>query len=191
MKKLAIATMAALAVTGAASADFIQAPDGGSADLTLELSGSVEEICGITAASSSLEVEFGELAGTDQDVNRSVNFGVVCNSAGGATLGMASANNGYLLREGTETGPGNEITYKVNLDPGSDAFSYSPGTPPLNLQTDRSFTIPGSSDLREGREVGATITLAGVKGPDFQGAPTTTVFAGDYSDTVTISLTAQ
>jgi spore coat protein U-like protein len=193
MKKLMLASVAAFAMSGAASAEFINA-NGGSADLTLELSGNVEEICGITASSSTLDVDFGELAGTSGEVRRDVAFGLVCNSAGGISLGMTSANDGYLLRDGATLGDeGSQISYKVNLDPGSEAFtpSFTPGTPPLNLQTDRLFTLPGSASLREGREVGAAIALNGVQGPDFQGAPTTTVFAGAYSDTITVSLTAQ
>lgn len=189
MKKLVLASVAAVALTGVASAEFIEAGEG-SADLTLEQSGNVEEICGITAASDTLEMDFGELAGTSEQVRRDVAFGVVCNSAEGAVLGVTSENSGYLLRDGTETGEGNQIVYKINVDTGSDAFSYTPGTPPLNLLTDRSFSIPGSTALREGREVGANVTFNGVKGPDFQGAPTTTVFAGEYSDTIIVSLTA-
>ncbi|MEM5516260.1 hypothetical protein WNY37_04815 [Henriciella sp. AS95] len=190
MKKFAIASVAALAIAGAASAEFIDA-NGGDAELELVLNGTVQEICGITAASSSIDVDFGELAATDGPITRSADFGIVCNAAGGATFGMSSANGGYLLRGGTETGPGNEITYKVNFDTGGDAFpGISPGTPPLNLTVDRSFTVPGSTELLSGREVGAAIVLNGVKGPDFNDAPTTTVFAGAYSDTVTVSVTA-
>ena len=193
VKKLVLASAIALAMSGAASAEFIDA-NGGTADLTLELSGNVEEICGITAASNTLDVDFGELAGTSGEVRRDVAFGMVCNAAGGITVGVTSANDGYLLRDGAALGDeGSQILYKVNLDPGSEAFSpsFTPGTPPLALTTDRQFTLPGSVSLREGREVGAAIALNGVQGPDFQGAPTTTVYAGSYSDTITVSLTAQ
>ena len=80
MKKLVLASVAAVALSGVASAEFIEAGEG-SADLTLELSGNVEEICGITAASDTLEMDFGELAGPSDQVRRAVAFGVVCNSA--------------------------------------------------------------------------------------------------------------
>lgn len=191
MKKLAFASVAAIALAGTASAEFIQAPSGGSADLDVQINGEVEEICGITAASSSLLIEFDDLADTDGSLKYPFEFGVVCNSAGGATLSATSANNGYLLRNGTETGPGNEIFYKLNVDRSTDSLPYTTGTPPKALTSPQTYTIPGSTALREGAEVGGQFELNGVKGPDFQGAPTTTVYAGVYSDTVTISLSAQ
>ncbi|WP_375197903.1 hypothetical protein, partial [Sphingobium sp.] len=80
--------------------------------------------------------------------------------------------------------------YSFDLDKGDDEFSYALGTRPESLTSDRTYPIAGSAELRQGREVGAYIVVDGVKGPDFQGAPTTTVFAGDYSDIITLSLTA-
>ena len=186
MKKLAIASAAALAMTGAASAEFI-APE----NLTITLEGEVELICGLTSLSgSTVDVDFGVLSDTTGQLRQDVPFGVVCNSADGATLGLSSDNGGKLLRNGTETGDGNEIAYKVNPDPGSDAFSTTPGTPPTSLANDKSYTINPDNRLREGREFGIAVFFDGVKGPDFQGAPTTTVYAGDYSDTITVSLVA-
>ncbi len=191
MKKLAFASVAAIALAGTASAEFIQAPSGGSAELEVEINGEVEEICGITATSSSLLIEFDDLADTDGSLKYPFDFGVVCNSAGGAILSATSANSGALLRNGTETGVGNEISYKLNIDRGVDGLPYTTGTPPKGLASPISYTINGSTALREGAEVGGQFELNGVKGPDFQGAPTTTVYAGVYSDTVTIALSAQ
>ncbi|WP_370373583.1 hypothetical protein [Henriciella pelagia] len=190
MKRLVFASVAALAMVGTASADFIDASDGGTAELTIEITGTVEEICGITASGTTLQFDYGELAGTTGTVPGGVSFGLVCNAAAGATVGVSSANNGYLLRNGTETGPGNQIPYSFDLDKGDDEFSYALGTRPESLTSDRTYPIAGSAELRQGREVGAYIVVDGVKGPDFQGAPTPTVFAGDYSDIITLSLTA-
>ena len=191
MKKVAIVSMATLALAGTASAEFNQATPGGSAELTIEITGEVEEICGITASSNSLSIDFGELSGTDAQITRGITFGLLCNAAGGARVEVSSANDGYLLRDGTETGPGNQIPYTFDLDKGPDEFSYALGTRPVSLETDRTFNIAGSEALREGRDVGAYIVVRGVKGPDFQGAPTTTVYAGSYYDIVTVSLSAQ
>lgn len=189
MKKIAIASAAAIAVAGIASAEFITEPD----DLEIAIEGTVEELCGLTSLTSTagtIEVDFGVLSNTDSQIREDVPFGVVCNSAAGATLSMSSANGGKLLRGGTETGPGNEIAYKVNPDPGSDSFSTTPGTPPTSLSVTKSYNIAAGTALREGRPFDVAIFFDGVKGPDFQGAPTTTVFAGDYSDTITVALVA-
>lgn len=186
MRKLVIASAAALALTGIASAETIVDPD----TLSITVSGDVEELCSITATNSDIEIGFGTLSGTDTQFRQDVPFGIVCNSAEGATLGLSSANGGKMLRGGTETGDGNEIPYQVNPDPGSDAFSTTPGTPPTSLSSPKSYNINPDFRLREGREFGIAVFFDGVKGPDFQGAPTTTVWAGEYLDTITVSLTA-
>lgn len=185
MKKIALVSVAALAIAGAASAELLES------DLTINIEGQVELICGLTSlGGDTVEVDFGTLSDTTGQIREDVPFGVVCNSADGATLGISSMNGGKLLRGGTEMGDGNEIAYSVNPDPGSDAFSTTPGTPPTSLANDKSYTINPDNRLREGREFGIAVYFDGVKGPDFQGAPTTTVYAGDYSDTITVSLSA-
>ena len=191
MSRVTIAAIAALALSGAAHADFDQAAPGDSADLDLQMSGQVEEACGITASSNTIDLDYGVMTRTSGPVAGGVNFGFVCNSAGGATVGVSSANGGFLLRNGVETGPGKEIYYSFDLDKGDDEFSYALGTRPVSLASDRTFLVAGSDALREGRVVGAYIVVWGVRGPDFQGAPTTTVYAGSYSDTITVSLAAQ
>ncbi|MEM5518708.1 hypothetical protein WNY37_17250 [Henriciella sp. AS95] len=191
MSKVVIAAAAALAMAGTASAEFISAPSGGSAELELQITGTVPEICGLTAASSTLEFDYGDLARNDTTLPGGFNFGIVCNSAAGAILSVSSAGNGYMLRNGSETGPGNQIPYTFDLDKGGDEFSYYLGTRPMHLDMPYDFIISGSNALRQGREVGAYVVVDGVKGPDFNGAPTTTVFAGDYSDVITLSLSAQ
>jgi len=186
VKKFAIASAAVLAIAGAASAEFIVEPD----SLTINIQGEVDEICGLTATGATVDVDFGVLSDTTGEIREDVPFGIVCNSAEGATLGISSQNGGKLLRDGTETGAGNEIAYRVNPDPGGDAFSMANGTPPTSLANDKSYVINADNRLREGRAFDIAVFFNGVKGPDFQGAPTTTVFAGDYSDTITVSLTA-
>ena len=63
VKKLAIASVVALAMSGVASAQVFFDEDDG-ADLTLTLNGTVDEICGLTAATDEATIEFGELATT-------------------------------------------------------------------------------------------------------------------------------
>ena len=186
MKKLAIASVAALALTGAASAQFVAQES-----LTININGEVEEICSLTPLGSGvIDVDFGVLSDTAGQIREDVDFGIVCNSAEGANLEISSLNSGKLLREGTETGEGNEIAYSVNPQPGSDRLATTPGTPPTSLANDKTYLVRPGTALREGRNFGIAVFFDGVKGPDYQGVPTTTVFAGNYTDTITVSLTA-
>lgn len=191
MKKLVIASVAAIAMTGVASAQVFFDEDDG-ADLTLTLNGTVDEICGLTAATDEATIEFGELASTATNawVQRGFEFGMVCNNAGGAQLSATSANGGYMIREGSTGGEGNQVRYDANIGTGSRDIGATVGTPPKALTGGGiSYDIVGSAALRSGVPVGVNFRAFGVEGPTFQGAPTTTVFAGDYTDVVTISLT--
>lgn len=191
MKKVAIASVALMALSTPAMAQvqFFDEDSSAGAVITYNLQGTVDEICGLTAVSNDVDIDFGELATTASNVDRSSEFGMVCNSAAGATLTASSANGGVLLRDGTITGAGNEIGYKANIGTGSRDIGVN--TPPITLTTaGKDYVIPGSAALRSGVPVGVQFRVQGVQGTPFQGAPTTTVFAGDYSDTVTVSLTA-
>lgn len=192
-KKIVIATAVSMFIATPAMAQVFSVEP--ITEIEIELNGEVAEFCGLTNTTGSDVVDFGELAvtPTSSNVDRTSEFGMVCNSANGVVL-TVEAENGALLRDGTETGPGNEIAYSINPDPGGDALPSTPGTPLQNataFNPSKSYTYAGSEGLRNGATIDIAFRTQGVQGPGFQGAPTTTVFAGDYSDTVTISLVAQ
>ncbi|MFK8032493.1 MAG: hypothetical protein AB8G18_19890 [Gammaproteobacteria bacterium] len=193
MKKLIFGTAVSMFIATPAMAQVFSVEP--VTEIEIELNGEVAEFCGLTNTTGTDLVDFGELAVTPTTTNvaRVSDFGMVCNSANGLILTVA-AENGALLRDGTETGPGNEIPYQINPGTGVDTLPVSPGTPLQNatvFNPSKSYTYAGSEALRNGANVNIQFRTQGVQGPGFQGAPTTTVFAGDYSDTVTITLVAQ
>lgn len=182
MKKTIIsASTAVLAAIGFASAQ----------DIEYNLSADVSLVCGITAASTTIAVDFGDLAGTpaaNTVQSATSDWEIACNDPDGATVKFESANEGKLRRNGTEMGDGNEIAYKANVGSGAGKpFDR----PPLGLANPIEISRAGSADLRNGLATDVRFSVNGVKGADTAGGlPTTTVYAGNFTDVVTLSVAA-
>lgn len=190
MKKLLLGAAAVLALgaPGIASAQSVDP------SVSFNLEGSVAEICGVAWSNgfTVFDVDFGELsttpAGTTITIDPQGSIAYVCNVADGFTRTITSANGGKLRRDGSAGGSGNEIPYLIELTGGSGVntagyVSVSSLTSPQNFN--------GSAAFRNGQNSNVSFQVNGVQtGPGPQGSFSTSVFAGDYTDTLTIAVTA-
>lgn len=196
MKKIFATTLAAAVMVAApALAQEPGAPVGNT--LTYTLDAEVGVVCGVYGnGSQTLALDFGDLANLSSttDVTRSANVAYRCNTTTGFTRTVSSANGGNLVRQGSDTLGSNQISYRFQelrnspLHPaeldirsrtlGSAATSQHNGSGQYltGVSTTQSFTVSG---------------LARTGSASLNGAPGTTVFAGDYADTVTVSVTAR
>ena len=181
MKKLALlASAAGLIFVGAASAQ--------DADLEIELKGNVIEKCeAVDFQGTSLELDFGqldEIAKGSVSQKKKENVSIICNSPNSFQVIVRSRNGGFLFREGTDGGLGNQVAYTVEARDGSGLEIPITQLSPqfvLDLNPSPAFqsgqgltlefraegvTIFGNTNVNEGDSIEAT--------------------AGDYSDTVEI-----
>jgi spore coat protein U-like protein len=180
MKYFATAATAAL-LAGAASAAEPEAT------LAIGLDADVEQICGIASTSAAvLAVDFGQLAQTDVGTELSQDPAgsqeVVCNDPDGMTVTVSSGNGGFLFANGG--GVNNQIAYQLEVQ-GEIRSNKGP------MVDDREASLPGSQDLLEGMGGNTIFYVNGVGTTTAAGSRTTTVFAGDYTDTVTYTVTAR
>jgi len=184
MKKLLVASAAAALITSSASAQVFQD------SVAFNLEAEVSLVCGVAAPAASTSLDFNDLANIEATTAKSTGtqmFGIACNDPDGATFKVTSTNGGVLLRDANARGAGNEIPYTANI---TDYTSLI-GFPAASLATPKVTNLGGSEKLRNGTDSRINFNVKGVKGATSgRGAPTTTVFAGDYTDTVTLSLTA-
>lgn len=188
MKKLTIAALvASVATGGVASAEF-----GDKA--TFNLKATVGSVCGVAQfAGLERDIDFGDLA--DDPTTAGVNgvsslagssISYICNSPNGFTRTISSTNGGVMLRTGGGTGGADSIAYKMSHTGGSGL-----GFNDISLSTDRVDNLGGSTAFLNGQTAEITFTTAGVldAGEVPNEGDRTTVFAGDYTDTVTITVT--
>ncbi|MEW4449088.1 hypothetical protein [Qipengyuania sp. JC766] len=160
-------------------------------EVSITLTGEVDAVCGISDADlSRTEINFGILSNIDagqqsDEVTNTVSL--ICNDPDGGTVTISSENGGVLTRTGSSGGSGNEIGYSVALTNGS-AISV----PPSTLSTPVIHTFLGSPDLISGQPVSISFRANGVRvgSPAGNGAVSTSVYAGIYSDVVRVSVTA-
>lgn len=101
------------------------------------------------------------------------NLDLQCNSAGGFTAGVSSANNGKLT-----SGVSNNTTtydYQLNIAP-YGTFTPTSGPAGANITAN-----PGDTSLLAAKHLPINVIVGTANGPEF---------AGNYSDTLTFYITA-
>lgn len=162
---------------------------------TINLSGSVAEICGVfntsVAQNGVINVPFNDLTNipVSQTLEQSLDLVYLCNDADGFSRTISSENRGALARVGSGgILPGNRIGYTVQHNGG--IFLAVPQRP---LLVDVNDNLPGSRDFRLGQAAQLTLRINGVQiqSPTDAALTTTDVFAGDYTDVISITITAR
>lgn len=187
MKKIALLAAGAAAMAFTTSA---QAQSSGTVDMLLQ--GEVAEVCGaFDFQSSPVLIDFGTLSDVEvgaQTPEIANGVTIVCNDANGGTVNITSATGGTLKRAGTSGGSGNEIGYTVRATGGSGlAFGAT------DLSSDVDLTFSGSTAFLNGQSMTLRFAADGVRitnDSEANEATRTSVFAGTYQDTVTVSVTA-
>lgn len=160
-------------------------------EVTMTLTGEVEGVCGVFDEDSSpVEIDFGLLSDIEvgqQTPEVTNGITLICNDPDGGIFTIASENGGNLWREGTSGGFGNEVGYTVAAT-GSNGIDVQP----TDLASPVSRNFLGSPDLVNGQPITISFRANGVSrdAPAGNDAPSTTVFAGVYSDIVRVSVTA-
>ncbi len=185
---LTIATAGAASPAWAQTAGSQQAADEGRFEVRMEAT--VSQICGaFTSTSGSTVVDFGDLAGVNAGQALPVrtvatDVAYICNEPNGFLRTISSQNGGRLIRTGSAGGAGNEIPYLVGGTGGDLAFALQQlQTPVVSNAVSPAFLLGAAGPLQ--------VQVSGVRSPVAQnGIFGTTVFAGTYVDTLTISVTA-
>ncbi|MEQ8403893.1 MAG: spore coat protein U domain-containing protein [Oceanicaulis sp.] len=162
-----------------------------SAQLSYELNAEVGSVCGVyNASGSEIEVDFGELSETPTTTSVEQGAGsasYACNSPNGFSRSIASANGGYLFRAGTEGGDSNQIAYQMRHGGGHGlAMDWTQLTSAANADFNSGHFLNGQTGSVAFRVNGVRSTNSNANG-----AAHTTVFAGQYSDVVTVTVTAR
>ncbi|MGJ3230904.1 MAG: hypothetical protein ACFE0P_03825 [Oceanicaulis sp.] len=187
MKKvLLIGAIASVFTAGSAFAE--KSPTG---QLSYELSAEVGSVCGVyNASGTEIAVDFGELSETATTTAVEKGAGsasYACNSPNGFSRSIASANGGYLFRAGTEGGDSNQIRYEMKHGGGHGlAMDWTQLTSAANADFNSGHFLNGQTGSVAFRVNGVRSSNSNANG-----AAHTTVFAGQYSDVVTITLTAR
>jgi hypothetical protein len=176
---------------GAAALALASTPAFADNTLTYNLNADVGSICGVwNYQGDTIAVPFGDLAltpDTTQVVKSAGSASYRCNSPAGFDRTIHSANGGKLVRVSSSGGAGNEIPYEMSHGGGSGlSFAYQ------GLSSDRTDTFGGSLAFLAGQTGSVNFRTNGVwnQNAGANNAPGTTVFAGNYQDVVTISVTA-
>lgn len=181
-----LAPGAAVAVLAAAS------PLAAQQTLTFSLDAGVGQVCGAyNAEGATVPVDFGALANipADQFIWRAAgDLTYRCNVLAGFTRTIASQNGGFLTLGGQPASePARRILFTMQHW-GADGFNYQQLAAP-RVSTHRDTA--GNRRFLDGENARVWFRAYGVQAPATGGAPAgTRVFAGDYRDTVTITITA-
>lgn len=165
MKKLIIAAVASTAFATPALA---------AGPVNIDVQGNVALSCEVTANPSIVNPETVDLTNTASNQTLgSLNY--VCNNAGGFTRTISSANSGVLKRAGGGAGE-NSIAYQVAHGGGSGL--------------DMALTQLSSPNVES--MAGSTAFIAGQTGSVSVrvGAASGALYAGNYGDTITVSIAA-
>lgn len=182
MKKIAL-LVAGLAAVAAVPAS--------AQSLTYNLNAEVAPTCGVyNSSGSTIPVDFGELATVAASTTVDVAAGEAtyrCNSVNGFTRTITSQNNGYLTLGGQPT---NDDARRIRFNmahTGNSGLAFSA----QQLTSPVAGTFAGSTAFLAGETGDVSFQAFGVQGAaGGNGAPGTTVYAGNYRDTVTITVTA-
>ena len=159
--------------------------------LTYEMNAQVAPVCGVyNSAGTVINVDFGSLFSVDPSTTVNAAAGSAtyrCNSRAGFTRTVTSQNNGWLTLDGNATTE-NTRRIRFNMAHGGGSglgFAARQLTAPVNN------SFPGNGTWLAGQTGGVSFQAFGVRGaPAANGVPGTTVLAGNYRDTVTITVTA-
>jgi hypothetical protein len=185
----AVVSMAAITMQPQSGDPMAQGSGRVDREVAIELEAEVQSLCGATNELGSevqvIRIDFGSLsntpAGVEVDGIDPLSFRYVCNDPDGFTRVLTSQNNGFLVRTGTSGGANNSIPYFVEAD-GVAGLQLAR----TQLLSPRANSVAGSSALLEGVTGRLILRVEGVR----QGTNLSTVFAGEYSDTLTLSVTA-
>lgn len=159
----ALAGAAVLALSAAAQAN----------DIVFDIQGDVPLVCeGIN--NSIAAVETVDLTTTADQTLGSITY--KCNAAGGFQRTISSANAGLLIRAGSSGDEFNSVAYDLAHGGGS-SLNFAP----TQLITPVTTNLSGSSAFVNGQTGSVKFSLPSLPG---------SVFAGTYSDTVTVNVTA-
>jgi spore coat protein U-like protein len=159
--------------------------------LTYNLNAQVAPTCGVyNAAGATIPVDFGQLAAVPTSTTVDVAAGEAtyrCNSVNGFTRTITSQNNGFLTLDGATT-TDNARRIRFNMaHTGNSGLSFSA----QQLSSPVNNTFGGSTAFLAGETGNVSFQAFGVQGAaGGNGSPGTTVYAGNYRDTVTITVTA-
>jgi hypothetical protein len=188
---------AAIAVALVATPVLAQTNVSPSNNLKFTLDAEVGTICGVySAQGQTIPLDFGDLAEmtSTQEATRTAELIYTCNALGGFSRTITSDNNGRLVRVGSTGGSGNEMTYRFGHS-GTTANGLTVGNRglPAAFNPVTSNHSNSTTTFLAGVRETATFQVSGsLRSHGGQGiAPTTSLFAGDYSDTVTIAVTAR
>ncbi|MFO6448611.1 hypothetical protein ACLBKU_15860 [Erythrobacter sp. NE805] len=160
--------------------------------VTYNVNAQVRQLCGAyNTEGQVVAVDFGALADTPpaQFVQRDAgDITYRCNVAAGFTRTVRSQNNGWLTLGGQATTSANRRIRFTMQHQGADGFGYAQLTAP-RVRT--LVDAPGSRRYLNGQTAVIRFRAYGVRGPATTAGPVgTTVFAGNYRDTVTLTITA-
>jgi hypothetical protein len=192
IKLLAAAAAAATAIAGVASAQTAPVYN---PSVTVNLAGNVPSICGVRfnlSANNSETLTFANLASTPaaSQLSQSIGVSALCNSANGYNVSYASTNGGYLVLGGTAT-TDNSRRIRWTLqgsNPGRGGFGDEAQLTSVQTRQSGAFLTSASTNMTI-RVNGVQVQDAG--NPGNPAATTTNVFAGDYSDVLTVSVAAR
>lgn len=179
----------ALAASAAAVAFAAPAAAQNANPIVHELSGEVEAVCTLADSTPApVQIDFGTLSNVDVGsltTEQANGVTIICNDPDGGTLSITSANNGVLRRDGTSGGANNEVGYQFRT-------TGTITVPAGNLATPVTRTFNASSAYINGQSITLRFAANGVRAPSpaGNGGVISTVYAGTYSDTVTVSVTA-
>lgn len=184
MKKIFCGAVAAIAFA------TIATPAMANDNLTYNLDADVGSVCGAyNSNGATITVPFGDLAGIPAANQVTVGAGSAtyrCNSAAGFTRTISSLHDGKLVRTGGNGDGNNSIAFEMSHGGGSGlGFAFQ------SLATAKVTNLGGSAAFLAGQTGGVTFRVNGVQAAvGGNNAPGTTVFAGDYTDVVTIAINA-
>jgi hypothetical protein len=190
MKK--ILSVAAVLAGLSATPAFAQAVPTFGDNLTVNLAADVAARCDARLNGGDgtvLNIDFDTLSSTDtaaQVTRAGGSVTYICNDPDGFTRTITSANGGFLTLNGAATTANNRrIRYTVQHGGGSGlGFAETQLTAPV---------AANFGAMLSGQTGGLTFRANGVSqlDPSGSGTQVTTVFAGDYSDVVTIAIAAR
>ena len=156
------------------------------------LNAEVDAFCvATTPLGENIEIDLGILSqtptGSEVSSSGDVEIIYVCNGPEGFTRTISSLNEGVLVRVGSTGGDGNEIPYFVEAT-GSEGLDFSR----TQFAQPQTRTYSGSTAFLNGVSGTLTVYVNGVLDGGTAGDPTTrtTVFAGQYTDVLTVAVTA-
>ncbi len=175
----------------AASIAALAAAPLGAQNLTYDMNAQVAPVCGVYSSTGTvIDVDFGSLAtvATDATVNAPAGSATYrCNSINGFRRTIASQNGGWMTLSGNPTTDDSRRIRYTMAHGGGSGLSFSARSLVVAIRS----SFPGNATWLAGQTGSVSFQAFGVRGaPAANGVPGTTVLAGNYRDTVTITLTS-